>query len=313
MPRSLARSLGSTLLGTLLTGALLGTTCAGTGHAATSKVAPPRTTHTSTGNIPGTAPGGTASPQAPPRTTAVDFAGTVALSNCSGAVVRTPQSQPEDPALVLSNGHCLEGGMPGPGEVVVDRPSTRSFDLLDADGSEVGTVRATKVAYATMDVTDVSLYQLDTTYQQLEAEYGITALELSATRPSEGTDISVVSGYWKRIYTCSIDGFAHELHEGDWVWQDSVRYTTPGCEVIGGTSGAPVVDTATGQVVAVNNTINEDGEECTLNNPCEVAEDGSVTVRPGVGYAQQTHLLTACVGPGSEVDLASPECSLPRP
>src|SRR3546814_2272200 len=58
----------------------------------------------------------------------------------------------------------------------------------------------------------------------------------------------------------------------------SVRYTSS-CNTIGGTSGSPVIDDATGKVVAVNNTGNEDGARCTVNNPCEVAENGTVTVR----------------------------------
>jgi hypothetical protein len=244
---------------------------------------------------------------------AADFAGTVALSNCSGSVVRMPDSQPDDPALVLSNGHCLESGMPSAGEVFVDTPSSRSFTLLDADGSSAGTLRATKISYATMTDTDVSLYELDTTYSQIEQQYGIQALEMLSTRPVAGTAISVVSGYWKRIYNCAVDGFAHELHEAGWVWKDSVRYTTPGCEVIGGTSGSPVVDTATGQVVAVNNTINESGGQCTMNNPCEVDENGQTTVREGVGYAQQTYGLVACVGAGNQIDLDRPGCALPKP
>lgn len=297
------RPLVTAALGTLLTGVLTTTAFAGTSQAATT--ATPDTTTT--------ADRATERAPTPPRTTAADFAGTVALSNCSGSVIRVPESQPDDPALVLSNGHCLEGGMPGAGEVIVDQPSNRTFTLLDAEGTEVGTVQASKLSYATMDDTDVSLYEVDATYEEIEAEHGIAALELSATRPEAGTEISVVSGYWKEIYTCGIDGFAHELHEGEWVWKDSVRYTTPGCEVIGGTSGSPVVDTASGQVVAVNNTINEDGAECTLNNPCEVAEDGTVTVRPGVGYAQQTYPIAACVGPDSVVDLTRADCALPRP
>src|SRR5690606_20017191 len=99
-----------------------------------------------------------------------------------------------------------------------------------------------------------------------------------ADLPAAGTAISVVSGYWKRIYNCSIDGFVHRMKEGDWTWKDSVRYT-PSCNTIGGTSGSPVVDAATGRVVAVNNTGNEDGERCTVNNPCEIDEQGRVTVR----------------------------------
>ncbi|WP_405665185.1 serine protease [Streptomyces sp. NBC_01166] len=246
------------------------------------------------------------------RVKAVDFAGTVALSNCSGSVVRAPSSQPGDPALVLSNGHCLESGFPGPGEVVLDQASTRSFTLLNAAGSGVGTLRADKIAYGTMTDTDVSLYRLTSTYAQIESSYGIEALELDAGRPAQGTAITVASGYWKRTYSCDIDGFAYRLKEGAWTWKDSIRYTSA-CETIGGTSGSPVIDDATGKVVAVNNTGNEDGKRCTDNNPCEVDENGTVTVREGTNYAQQTYGIVPCIGSGNRIDLDRAGCALPKP
>jgi V8-like Glu-specific endopeptidase len=243
---------------------------------------------------------------------AVDFAGTVALSNCSGSVVRMPASEPDDPALVLSNGHCIESGFPAAGEVIVDQPSSRSFSLLNSAGSRVATLRASKIAYATMTDTDVSLYQLTSTYQQIQSSYGIKALELGAAHPVQGTAIKVVSGYWKRIYSCNIDGFAYRLKEGEWTWKDSVRYTSS-CNTIGGTSGSPVVDNATGKVVAVNNTGNEDGGRCTLNNPCEVDANGTVTVRQGINYAQETYGITKCVAAGNKINLSLAGCELPKP
>ncbi|MET9290965.1 trypsin-like peptidase domain-containing protein [Streptomyces sp. NPDC003077] len=246
------------------------------------------------------------------RAKAVNFAGTVALSNCSGSIVRLPTSGDNDPALVMSNGHCLETGMPGAGEVIVDRPSSRSFTVLNASGGSLGTVRATKIAYGTMTDTDVSLYELSSTYAQIRQRYNINALELATTHPVKGASISVVSGYWKRIYNCNVDGFAYQLKEGSWTWKDSVRYTSP-CNVIGGTSGSPVVDVATGKVTAVNNTINESGQRCTLNNPCEVDESGRVTVRRGIGYAQETYTINKCFGTGNKLDLSRPGCELPKP
>ncbi|MFH8621294.1 serine protease [Streptomyces vietnamensis] len=247
-----------------------------------------------------------------PAVAAVDFAGTVALSNCSGSVVRTPSSLPSDPALVLSNGHCLETGMPGPGQVVVNKRSSRSFTLLNSAGTGVGTLRASKIAYGTMTDTDISIYQLTKTYAQIQSTYGISALTLNDTHPVQGSAISVVSGYWKRIYNCSIDGFVYRMKEGDWTWKDSVRYTSA-CNTIGGTSGSPVIDTATGKVVAVNNTGNENGESCTVNNPCEIDENGVVTVRQGINYAQETYIIVPCIGAGNVIDLNRPGCTLPKP
>ncbi|MFJ5547569.1 serine protease [Streptomyces sp. NPDC093225] len=243
---------------------------------------------------------------------AVDFAGTVSLSNCSGSLVRTPNSLASDPALVLSNGHCLETGMPGAGQVVVNRSSSRSFGLLNSAGTRVATLRANKISYGTMTDTDISIYQLTKTYAQIQSQYGIGALTLNDAHPVQGTAIKVVSGYWKRIYSCNADGFVYRLKEGDWTWKDSLRYTSA-CNTIGGTSGSPVVDTATGKVVAVNNTGNEDGQRCTVNNPCEVDENGVVTVRQGINYAQQTYIIVPCIGAGSQIDLTRPGCTLPRP
>ncbi|MFI9100479.1 serine protease [Streptomyces fildesensis] len=242
----------------------------------------------------------------------VNFAGTVALSNCSGSVVKMPTSVPTDPAIVMSNGHCLSGGFLDPGESIVNVASSRTFSLLNAAGTKVATLRATKVAYATMTDTDISLYQLNTTYAQIQSSYGIAALELSATHPVAGTAIKVVSGYWKRIYSCNIDAFVYRLHEDSWIWKDSVRYT-PSCNTIGGTSGSPVVDVATGKVVAINNTGNEDGGRCTLDNPCEVDQNGNITVHQGINYAEETYLITQCVGAGNKINLSLPGCTLPKP
>ncbi|MBB4984725.1 S1 family peptidase [Streptomyces nymphaeiformis] len=247
-----------------------------------------------------------------PAVTAVDFAGTVALSNCSGSVVRTPSSLPSDPALVLSNGHCLETGFPTPGQVVLNKRSTRSFTLLDSAGTGVGTLRASKIAYGTMTDTDISIYQLTKTYAQIQSTYGISALTLNDAHPVQGSAIKVVSGYWKRIYSCNVDGFVYRMKEGDWTWKDSVRYTSA-CNTIGGTSGSPVIDATTGKVVAVNNTGNESGESCTVNNPCEIDESGAVTVRQGINYAQETYTIVPCIGAGNVIDLNRPGCTLPKP
>ncbi|MFI5551054.1 serine protease [Streptomyces sp. NPDC051738] len=247
-----------------------------------------------------------------PKVQAVNFAGTVALSNCSGSVVRFPDSEDNDPALVMTNGHCLETGMPGPGEVVVDRASSRTFSLLNASGSSVGTLRASKIAYGTMTDTDVAFYQLTTTYAQIKSSYSINPLTVADTHPVKGTAITVASGYWKRLYNCNIDGFAYQLKEGDWTFKDSVRYTSA-CNTIGGTSGSPVIDQATNQVVAVNNTGNEDGERCTVNNPCEVDESGNVTVRQGINYAQEIYQIHACFGVDNKLDLSASGCVLPKP
>ncbi len=248
---------------------------------------------------------------APPKL-AVDYTGIVALSNCSGSLVRTPDAADTDPALVLTNGHCYEGGMPSAGEVITDQPSSRTFTLLDPSGQgTLGTLHATTVLYSTMTDTDVTLYKLDTSYASIQQTYNTPALQLSLDHPTAGTDLRVVSGYWRTTYSCSLDGFAYRLREDQWTWKDSVRYTSS-CDTIGGTSGSPVIDAASGKVIAVNNTGNENGGQCTLNNPCEVDESGNITVHQNIGYAEETYILGACIAPGSVIDFTRPGCTVPQ-
>ncbi|MEU2227131.1 serine protease [Streptomyces sp. NPDC018347] len=242
----------------------------------------------------------------------VDFAGTVSLSNCSGSVIRFPDSADTDPALVLTNGHCLETGMPGAGQVITGLSSSRTFGLLNSAGTKVATLRANQVVYSTMTDTDVTIYRTTTTYAAIKSSYGISPLTVQDTHPVAGTAIKVVSGYWKRIYSCNVDGFVYRLKEGDWTFKDSVRYTSA-CDTIGGTSGSPVIDAGTGKVVAVNNTGNEDGQRCTVNNPCEVDAAGNVTVRQGINYAQETYNIPVCFTTGNKLNLSASGCTLPKP
>ncbi|MDY7083958.1 MAG: serine protease [Actinomycetota bacterium] len=243
---------------------------------------------------------------------ATTLGGTIALSNCSASLVRYPSSVSSDRAMMLTNGHCYEGGFLSAGQVLVNRSSSRSGTLLNSSGGSLGTVRADRVLYATMTGTDVTLYRLTTTYATLQSRYGATALTIASSRPSEGLSIAIPSSYWKRIWNCKIDAFVPQLREGEWTWRDSIRYDTA-CDTIHGTSGSPIVSASSGQIVGINNTGNDDGERCTLNNPCEVAADGTVTVSQGQSYGEQTYWFTTCLNASRVIDLTKSGCLLTKP
>jgi len=249
---------------------------------------------------------------AAPTVTAVSLASTIALSNCSASLVRYPTSVSSDRAMMLTNGHCYEGGFLSAGQVLQNRVSTRAGTLLSSSGSTLGRVRADRVLYATMTGTDVTLYRLTTTYATLTSQYGATALTIASSHPVDGSSMAIPSSYWKRIWNCSINGFVQTLREDEWTWHDSVRYST-GCDTIPGTSGSPIVDTASGQIVGINNTGNESGEMCTLDNPCEVAADGTTTVIEGQSYGQETYWFTTCLTATRTISLTVPGCLLTKP
>jgi hypothetical protein len=240
------------------------------------------------------------------------LASTIALNNCSAALVRYPTSADGDRALMLTNGHCYEGGMPGAGVVLQNRASSRTGRLLNSAGTALGTVRADRVLYATMTGTDVTLYRLTTTFAALRTQFGATALTLADTHPADGVSMAIPSSFWKRIWTCQVNGFPSTLRESVWTFHDSIRYSTD-CTLIHGTSGSPIVDAVTGRVIGINNTGNDDGAVCTLNNPCEVDANGTTTVRKGQSYGQETYWFTTCLGASNVLDLTKSGCLLTKP
>jgi hypothetical protein len=240
------------------------------------------------------------------------LANTIALSNCSATLVRYPTSARTDRAMMLTNGHCYEGGFLAAGEVLQNQPSTRTGALLDAEGTALGTVTADRVLYATMTGTDVTLYRLTSTFAALKREFGASPLTIAPRRPADGTSIDIPSSYWKRIWNCKVDDIVGELREHVWTWRDSIRYDV-NCDTIHGTSGSPIVSAASGQIVGINNTGNDDGEMCTLNNPCEVADDGTTTAHQGQSYGEQTYWFTTCLTWRRTIDLAIAGCLLTKP
>lgn len=243
----------------------------------------------------------------------VDFSGTVALDNCSGSLVRFKHSKPTDKGIILTNGHCLQDGFMSAGEVRTNEEVNRGFKLLSPDGRQnLATLNSRKLLYATMTHTDMALYELSKTYEEIRERTGIQPLLIRDDRAPTGTKIAIPSGYWRRGYSCKVDTYVHSLREGDWTFLNSLRYLQPGCEIIGGTSGSPVIDAETREVIAVNNTMNDEGLECEINNPCEVSEDGSVSFKKGRGYAQHTYWIYSCLTEENKIDLDREGCRLPK-
>jgi V8-like Glu-specific endopeptidase len=244
-----------------------------------------------------------------------DFEGIVKLSNCSGALIRFAGQPETSKAFVLTNGHCYQkgvfGGMLKPNEIISNEKSNRSMKIFTKE-MKLLPITATKVVYAAMTDTDVSLYEITQTYADIKKNYGIEAFDLDSTHPMIGMDIEIVSGYWEKGYSCAIDDFVFKLQEGDWSFKDSVRYTN-GCDTIGGTSGSPIIQKGTRHVIAINNTANEKGKFCEVNNPCEVSSNGSKTSLQGKRYGQQTYNFYSCLTLDFKIDLTKSGCVLPKP
>ena len=242
---------------------------------------------------------------------AADLTATIKLNNCSASLVRFPTSRAGDRAMMLTNGHCFEGGFLAAGQVIVNRASSRRGTLRNASGTAVATLTADRVLYATMTGTDVTLYRLTRTFASIQSSTGIAARTIAASHPA-ASDTFVPSGFFARVFNCDIQTFVPTLREDRWTWHDSIKYA-PGCGTIHGTSGSPIVSVATGQVVGINNTANDNGQVCTLNNPCEVGPDGVPHATKGLKYGQETFWFDTCVTAQRTIDLNKAGCLLTKP
>lgn len=245
----------------------------------------------------------------PPDDEIPDVEGAVDLNGCTGSVVRTADSRPRDPALLLTNGHCVEGERPEPGSALADLPADREAAIGDAEGYPLVTARADRLVYATMTGTDIALYRLDATYGELEAE-GAKVFDLATEPVRAGDPLTVLHGSAR--FDCTAEAVVPHLKEGGYLMDDSIRYAEEeGCDPRFGTSGSALVGADGTTVVGIHNTHNESGERCTDDNPCEVDREGNETSLPGRAYGQQVHMLAACLTEGSELDPSRPGCPLP--
>jgi hypothetical protein len=240
------------------------------------------------------------------------FAGTARLPGCSGAVVRWASAVDADPAVVITNGHCVRSPFLGAREVLVDQRQWKRIELLEGSGDVATTVRGVHLRYASMYRTDLAVYELRETYADLAAK-GVTPLVLAATGPSRGDRIRIPSGYWTEQRACTTTGTVHRLHERAWDWWGSIRLPAlDGCAIRGGYSGSPIVSRETGEVVGIANTGYVGGRRC-IDSACEENRRGRVVMRRNMNYGQQTALLNGCVGADRRFDLDVPGCRLAKP
>ena len=239
-----------------------------------------------------------------------DFEGIVAMSNCSGSIIRFEQSEDTDKAWVMTNGHCNEGGFVQAGKAIYKKPSSRTFTVLDPQSESLGKVHATELTYATMTGTDVAFYRLRETYAEIQSSFNVRPLTIESEQPKVADNLEIISGYWKRGYTCAVETFIYQLKEDQWTFTNSLRFSRPGCETIGGTSGSPIIRKGTRTIIGINNTGNESGRQCTMNNPCEVDQYGNISFQKGYSYGQQTYLIYSCLNSQRDFDLTRVGCAL---
>lgn len=241
-----------------------------------------------------------------------DFSGMVQIGRCSGSLISLKDNQFKK-ALVLTNDHCQSFQRPGS---IANVPVAGRVTLLNSLGNYAATLNLERIVYSSMVHTDIAIYELKETYEEIMSRYGIAALQLSKEAPSVGEAVSVISSYHVSGSSCRIDAITHEVKEYHWTWKNSIRYGD-GCRSYSGVSGSPVVSNNLREVVAINNTSYNGGKACSFGNPCEVDENGNILTLKRQAYAQNTFWVYDCIdekeGKKLMFDFDNKGCLLDKP
>lgn len=228
------------------------------------------------------------------------------FSGCTASLLDTETKVTASPAYLITNGHCLgtQGFLPSDKAVFNETsPSVMTFSYYYDFPQDISRTNYSvkNVPYASMSETDVAIIELDdVTLQELQAQ-GITAYKLAKTTPQSGTKIENIgipmSGLKEITLRQSLCTLGNEVSilEGPFSFPTSRRLK---CSILPGSSGSPVFDNKTKEIIGVmNTTVNDSSsgkDDCAINRPCEVDSNNSRTVDTKTNYMQTTSFLSNC-------------------
>ena len=208
-----------------------------------------------------------------------DFSGIAALSGCSGSIVNlgVPET---DKAILMTNGHCLDMMDDEADAVILNQTYVRNIKAFKNIRDSI-MVRTNRILYGIMQPHDVALIELNITYKEL-LDRGIKSFRLSPVQAPVGEPLIFASGLFQEVTNCPLEAVIYRLKEDKWINENVLKYTA--CDSKHGTSGSPLISARTNEIVGINMTGNDSGGKCTFNNPCEIDENGVVTVTPHAGH-----------------------------
>lgn len=228
-------------------------------------------------------------------------------NKCSGSVVDIGRKENAF-AVVLTNGHCVTHKLLPPRVYVKDERYVRStIEVFNTEGVSIP-VPPRNILYGTMEGGDIGLIEIGVTYKELKAR-GVRIFELSNQDARPGEVLFTASGFWKASLNCVYSQNVSQILEDKYVWSNGMALDS--CNTKSGWSGSPLISSSTGKIVGVLNSGNENGERCTINNPCEKDPNGSISVKKGRAYGTPTSVLLNCISNGN-INLEKPGCRLFR-
>lgn len=226
----------------------------------------------------------------------------VKFKGCSAFIFAFEGAARSSQALMMTNGHCVYdgGGNIEPG-VALDA-FEMSLPVTFADEKEVFTKNR---IYATQTDSDIAIYALDGSYEELDVE----PLIVSTSVAPQGSYVKIPSGFSRETHRARIGGYPHSLLEGRYRLSSPIRLEEMD-ELVDGSSGSPLVSETTGQVVGIYTTANEGGELCTSDNPCEIGKNGKKEAFLHQNYGQVISGLYSCLDENFQIKASLVGCKL---
>jgi hypothetical protein len=209
----------------------------------------------------------------------IRYSGVAKLSvagSCTGSWIIPREGAPEDaPAYLFSAGHCYSTSF-GTSELVRNREianGVASFRyFIDTPAERRVTVPVRRVVWASMANTDVAVFELGATVSELRRQ-GLSPLTLGDHVEDElivrGIPVSgtPIEDQYLREAGCQFQG-VFNLIEFVWTFRRFLRHDC--ADIRGGSSGSPVINRRSGEVVGVMSTTVEGESSCYLGTPCVI-------------------------------------------
>ena len=241
---------------------------------------------------------------------------------CTASLIDPGEDSDSSPAYLITNGHCIRylGGFLPSDKYILDE-SYQSEIIFDqyydvTDESLRPEYPTSILRYGSMHGTDIAIVELAGVSLGDLKKQGITAYKLAKNLPTKGSKIETigipgafVSEVVLRHSICHMGGEVN-VKEGPFEFEESYELK---CNVLPGSSGSPVFNFKTKEIISLINTTVNDGTEnqepCTLNRPCE-RKNGEITVDPLTNYMQPTTFLHSCFTAQGVFDRTLENCKL---
>lgn len=236
-----------------------------------------------------------------------DFSRMVKIGNCSGVLVSLG---------VLTAGHCPiypNFYKKDEAESGTDMSKEKAFVFPTGDVNQSTELHLKKITYATMTNIDAALIEAE----KIE---GVKTFKIADRLPKPGEILRITSAFWKESQDCEVEKIleddameeaAVEMKTDRFPFRNSILFKNP-CYGRTGWSGSPAFDPETGMIYGIFSRVYGKPKALTF------ARFGAFSFFAPLGtevrvVASNVVDLHDCLSKKGELDLNTPQCSLPKP